>query len=55
MRIISANGELDALFEEYFGADIARAKLKDRTVFMIDNPLLSKETPLDQAKLWYTP
>ncbi|MCJ2164879.1 amino acid ABC transporter substrate-binding protein [Pseudodesulfovibrio sp. S3] len=55
MEIISANGELDALFQKHFGADIARAKLKERTVFRIDNPLLSKETPLDRPELWFTP
>ncbi|MCJ2164881.1 MULTISPECIES: hypothetical protein [unclassified Pseudodesulfovibrio] len=55
MEIISANGELDALFQKHFGTHIARARLKERTVFKIDNPLLSDETPLDRPELWFTP
>lgn len=34
---------------------LAKANMKQRKVFYIDNPLLSKETPLDRKELWFDP
>ncbi len=51
----------DGSFDEVFYNDpnvkdvLAKANMKQRKVFYIDNPLLSKETPLDRAELWFDP
>lgn len=34
---------------------IEKANMKNRRIFFIDNPILSKETPLDRAELWFDP
>jgi hypothetical protein len=34
---------------------IEKANMKNRRVFYIDNPTLSKETPLDRQELWFDP
>lgn len=34
---------------------IEKADMRNRKVFYIDNPTLSKETPLDRAELWFDP
>lgn len=34
---------------------IEKANMKSRRVFYIDNPTLSKDTPLDRAELWFDP
>lgn len=34
---------------------IEKANMKNRKVFYIDNPLLSRETPLQRAELWFDP
>lgn len=45
-------------FDEVFYSDpsvrdmFEKANIKNRRVFYIDNPLLSKETPLDRKELW---
>lgn len=51
----------DGSFDEVFYNDpnvkdvLAKANMKERKVFYIDNPLLSKETPLNRAELWFDP
>lgn len=52
-----ADGSFDKAF---FGAPqvtdvIEKANMKARRVFFIDNPTLSKETPLDRPELWFDP
>ena len=51
------DGSFDRLFNNH--PDIANvlavARLKDRLIFDIENPLLTKETPLDNKELWYQP
>lgn len=48
----------DGTFDEIFYNDpsvkdmFEKANIKNRRVFYIDNPLLSKETPLDRKELW---
>jgi hypothetical protein len=34
---------------------IEKADMKNRRVFYLDNPTLTKETPLDRAELWFDP
>lgn len=34
---------------------IEKANIKNRRVFFIDNPTLTKETPLDRSELWFDP
>ena len=56
-RMALEDGSFDLFF--YHHPDIKvvleRAKLKNRRCFELKNPLLSKDTPLDDKKLWYTP
>ncbi len=49
------DGSFQALFMQYFGADLKRANLDGRRVFEMTNPLLPPETPLADARLWYRP
>jgi len=55
LRAMIADGSFDALFQEYYGDDIQRAQLDRRRVFRISNPLLGRETPLDDPTLWFDP
>ena len=48
-------GELKKMVEEEYGESIQRAKLNSRYVFMIENSLLSDETPFSRKNLWFTP
>lgn len=50
-----ADGSFDALFQRHFGAMLARARLNERRVFELKNPLLPPETPLSDARLWHRP
>jgi hypothetical protein len=52
-----ADGSFDAVF---FGDPavqdvIAKADMKNRRAIYLDNPTLSKETPLDRKELWFDP
>ncbi len=49
------DGSFQALFMQYFGADLKRANLDGRRVFELTNPLLPPETPLADERLWYRP
>lgn len=50
-----ADGSLQALFMEFYEDDLTRARLRERIIIELDNPLLPPETPLDRAELWYMP
>jgi len=50
-----ADGSFDALFQEYFGAIIQRARLKDRITIKLRNPTLPAATPLNDKRLWLLP
>jgi hypothetical protein len=52
-RLIN-NGKFEAYFLKHHQALIDRFRLKERTVFSIPNPNLSKADPLDNKKLWHT-
>lgn len=51
----------DGSFDDYFFKDpmvrdvLEKANLKNRTAFYLDNPTLSKETPLEDKTLWLDP
>jgi ABC-type amino acid transport substrate-binding protein len=55
LRAMIKDGSLDAIFKKYNSADIERAQLKNRRIIRIDNPLLPKDTPLDDPSLWFDP
>ncbi len=52
---IRNNGKFDALFNKTYSKSIARAKLAERKVLRVGNPLLSKQTPLNDDTLWFFP
>lgn len=51
----------DGSFDQVFFGDpavqdvMAKADMKNRRSFFLDNPTLSKETPLDRKELWFDP
>ena len=51
----------DGSFDKVFFGDpavqdvMAKADMKNRRAFFLDNPTLSKETPLDRKELWFDP
>lgn len=47
------DGSFDALFQEYHADLIAKAHLRDRVVIELENPLLPKDTPLSDTRLWF--
>jgi hypothetical protein len=55
MEKIIANGEFDRYFANYYGPMIAKAGLCKRTIFKMDDPDLSAETPLKRSQLWFDP
>lgn len=56
-RAALKDGSFDQLFYNHpvIANVLKLAKLKERRIFRIKNPLLSPETPLDQKELWYSP
>ncbi len=52
-----ANGEFDKVFygDKAVQDVMHKANMKNRKLFKLDNPLLSKETPVDRPELWFDP
>jgi hypothetical protein len=48
-----ADGSFDKLFEEHWGERVRKARLNERTVIELRNPLLTPETPSNRHELWY--
>lgn len=48
-----ADGSFDKLFEEHWGERVRKARLHERTVIELRNPLLTPETPSHRRELWY--
>lgn len=48
-----ADGSFDKLFNEHWGERVRKAKLNERTVIELRNPLLTPETPSHRRELWY--
>lgn len=55
LRKMMKDGSFDALFMKYNRASILQANLKNRRIIRIMNPTLPKDTPLDDASLWFNP
>ena len=49
------DGSFQALFLRYNQEDIQKARLDERRLYVLENPMLPKETPLNDRKLWYFP
>lgn len=48
-----ADGSFDKLFNEHWGERVRKARLNERTVIELRNPLLTPETPSNRRELWY--
>lgn len=48
-----ADGSFDKIFNEYWGERVRKARLNERTVIELRNPLLTPETPSHRNELWY--
>ena len=48
-----ADGSFDKLFDEHWGERVRKARLNERRVIELRNPLLTPETPSDRRELWY--
>lgn len=48
-----ADGSFDKLFLEHWGEQLRAARLSERTVIELRNPLLTPETPVHRHELWY--
>jgi ABC-type amino acid transport substrate-binding protein len=48
-----ADGSFDQLFDQHFGERLRRARLHERIVIEMKNPLLTPGTPLHRSELWY--
>lgn len=55
LLIAMADGSMRELFMQHFGAIITAMELNQREVIRLANPLLSPQTPLDNATLWFDP
>ena len=56
LKTLIANGWLDELINEVYGDDVRKADLKNRLIFNIDNPNVSKETtPFEVEEYWFKP
>lgn len=50
-----ADGSFDHLFLQHFGAALQQARLHERHLIELPNPLLPPATPLDRKELWLDP
>ncbi len=52
-----AKGEFDKVFygDKAIQDVMKKANMKNRKLFKLENPLLSKETPIDRPELWFDP
>jgi ABC-type amino acid transport substrate-binding protein len=55
LRIMIKDGSFDQIFNKYYREVIERLNLKNRRVIRLNNPLLPKDTPVDEAGMWYQP
>jgi hypothetical protein len=54
LRRMFASGQWDRMLQDFYGDDLRLAKLAQRRVIELKNPLLPKETPLAEAGLWFS-
>jgi ABC-type amino acid transport substrate-binding protein len=55
LRKMLKDGSFDAIFWKYNAKAIEQADFKHRRIIRIKNNLLPKETPLEDASLWFVP
>jgi hypothetical protein len=55
LKIMQKDGSFDAIFNKYNRAAIEKANLRGRRIIRLNNPLLPKETPLNDPTLWFDP
>ncbi|MRR57247.1 MAG: transporter substrate-binding domain-containing protein [Deltaproteobacteria bacterium] len=55
IRKMMKDGSFDAIFLKYNRASIVKANLRNRRIIRIKNPTLPKNTPLNDASLWFDP
>jgi len=55
MRMMIADGTYDAIFNRHQRPKIERLRLKERTIFRIENPNVGPETPFADKRLWFDP
>jgi hypothetical protein len=55
LRRAIADGSQRALFDNFYGAAIARADLTHKRIIALNNPTLPEATPLSDQVLWFDP
>jgi ABC-type amino acid transport substrate-binding protein len=55
LEAMLVDGSLQTAFDAHFADAIAQAGLQRRRVLTLANPLLSPQTPLQRAELWFDP
>ena len=55
LRLMIDDGSFDAMFQRHYAQAIQRANLQGRRLILLDNPMLPRQTPLNDARLWYKP
>lgn len=55
LELALADGSFERLFQLHHAADLRQARLDQRRVIELDNPLLPPQTPLQRSELWYRP
>lgn len=55
LESLVADGTVRRMFHETFGNLVDRYDMKQRVTLMLNNPLLSPQTPLQRTELWWSP
>ncbi|MDX5373124.1 MAG: hypothetical protein LPK18_11885 [Pseudomonadaceae bacterium] len=55
LELALVDGSFERLFRLHHAADLRQARLDQRRVIELDNPLLPPQTPLQRPELWYRP
>lgn len=55
LKVFADKTVFDPIFYKYQGFALKLYNLKKRKLFVLKNPLLSPETPLNDKRLWYDP
>lgn len=55
LRRMLGDGSFDAHFWRYHGDAIRQARLPERRLLRLDNPMLPPDTPLADSRLWFDP
>jgi hypothetical protein len=55
LRLMQKDGSFDRIFYKHHHLAIEKLNLKGRRVIKLNNPLLPKDTPLDEPGVWYQP